>query len=87
MNIDIKHKTSNIGIYNRHIMACKECGTKLDLSWCKDIVGFNYPTNKPINSLRPLIVVSRCSNCGLLQWSHAGWSLYELYKNRMDAKK
>lgn len=67
--IDAKHRTSNVGTYNRHVHECYACSANLDI-FGQHCMGFGSPPVRAAYIDKDVAVVSECPRCFERQWSH-----------------
>lgn len=72
MEIDKRYKTSSIGIYNRNVFECPECGTSILKDYYKHICGI---AEAPVG----IVSVKECPTCFTKYHSHLSETDYSLF--------
>ncbi|GFH84765.1 hypothetical protein IMSAGC001_00160 [Bacteroides acidifaciens] len=72
MEIDKRYKTPSIGIYNRNVFECTECGTSILNDYYKHICGI---AEAPVGT----VSVKECPTCFTKYNSHLSTTDYSLF--------
>lgn len=74
MEIDKRYKTPAIGIYNKDVFECPECGKNISKDYYKHICGI---AEAPVG----LVSIKECPVCFTKYYSHLSETDYSLFLN------
>ena len=80
MEIDKRYKTPSIGIYNRNVFECPECGTSILDDYYKHICGFAEVSMGGVS-------VKECPTCFTKYHSHLSEMDYSLFLQSLKEGK
>ena len=71
-----EHRVSRIGVYNRSVYTCPDCGAVYADNYFDVVIGFSGSITAFGKTLK---IVAECPKCGARWWNHAYLSTYQAW--------